>query len=471
MSLPIRAQPPAVSSPPALQSAAPRPRFLLPPGWPLAVAYVGYPLWWLLGLRTFVFLFAAVPMGFELLRRKHLLAPRGFGVWLLFLAWVVGGLVLLDADAPGTKAGTLGTRYLSAGYRLSWYVALTVALLYVGNMTERELPTRRVCRWLSALFIVTVAGGYLGILAPHFQLTAPIEHLVPASIAHNSFFLSLTHPVAAEVQDFLGYAEARPAAPFAYTNDWGANFGLLLPFFVLEWFRSDGGWRRWFGIGVVAAAIVPVIASLNRGLWIGLAAMALFVVLSSARSGHFVALAGLAAGTAVLAIAIAATPLKHTVEKRLEIGQSNSGRTALASRTAGAVIHVSPIVGFGSTRIIQGNFNTIGGGATPDCPQCTPPAMGTQGHIWLVLFSQGFVGVALFFWFLLRRFLPYFRDRDPFAVAACASFVFFLVVIWVYDLLDVPMMTLMLALALLWRMRRPSPPGETAPAVAVEGLG
>ena len=49
--------------------------------------------------------------------------------------------------------------------------------------------------------------------------------------------------------------------------------------------------------------------------------------------------------------------------------------------------------------------DTIGGGATPDCPQCSPPAMGTQGHIWLVLFSQGFVGAALFFWFLLRRFL------------------------------------------------------------------
>ena len=471
MSLPIRSRPPGFPSPLALQRpAAARPRVLLPPGWPLAVAYLGYPLWWLLGLRTFVFLLAAIPMAFELLRRKHLLAPRGFGVWLLFLAWVVGGLVLLGADAPGAKAGTIGTRYLSAGYRLSWYVALTVALLYVGNLTERELPTRRVCGWLSALFIVTVAGGYLGILAPHFQLTSPIEHLVPASVAHNSFFLSLTHPVAAEVQDFLGYAEARPAAPFAYTNDWGANFGLLLPFFVLEWFRSDGGWRRWFGIGVVAAAIVPVIASLNRGLWIGLAVMALLVVLSWARSGHFVALAGLAAGTAVLAIAIAVTPLKHTVEKRLAVGQSNTGRAALASRSVSAMAHASPVVGFGSTRNVQGNFNTIGGGATPDCPQCSPPAMGTQGHVWLVLFSQGFVGAGLFFWFLLRRFLPYFHDREPLAIAACASFTFFLVVTWVYDLLDVPMMTLMLALALLWRMRRPSARGETAPAVAEEGL-
>jgi hypothetical protein len=472
MSLPVRERAPGFGAAPALRRpAAARRRVLLPAGWPLAAAYLGYPLWWLLGLRSFVFLFAAIPLAFALLGRKHLLAPRGFGVWLLFLAWVVGGFVLLGADVPGAKAGHVGTRYLTAGYRLAWYVALTVVILYVGNLSERELSTRRICRWLSALFIVTVAGGYLGIIAPHFQFTSPLERLAPASLAHSAFFLALTHPVAAEVQDFLGYAEARPAAPFAYTNDWGANFGLLLPFFVLEWFRRDGGRRRWVGYGVAAASIVPVVQSLNRGLWIGLGAMALFLVLSSARSGHYVALAGLVAGTTVLAVVIAVTPLKHTFEKRLEVGQSNSGRAALASRSVGAVAHVSPIVGFGSTRDVQGNFNTIGGGATPDCPQCSPPAMGTQGYIWLVLFSQGFVGAGLFFWFTLRRFLPSFRDRDPFAVAAGASFIFFLVVIWVYDLLDVPMMTLMLALALLWRRQRARTAGEVTPAVAGEGFG
>lgn len=471
MSLPIRQEPLRFRSPVAQQRpAAARSRIRLPNGWPLAAAYLGYPLWWLLGVRTFVFLLAAVPLAFALLGRKHLRAPRGFGVWLLFLAWVVVGFVLLGVHAPGAKTGAIGTRYLSDAYRLSWYLALTVVLLYVGNTSEQELPTRRICRWLSALFIVTVAGGYLGLMAPHLQFTSPMERLAPAGLAHSAFFVSLTHPVAAEVQDFLGYAVARPAAPYTYANDWGANFGLLLPFFVLEWFRRDGGWRRWFGIGVVTASIVPVIESLNRGLWIGLGMMALFVVISSARSGRFLALAGLAAGTAILAIAIAATPLKHTFAKRLEVGQSNSGRAALASRSVRAVADVSPIVGFGSTRNVQGNFNTIGGGATPDCPQCSPPAMGTQGHIWLVLFSQGFVGAALFFWFMLRRFFPYFHDRDPLAIAASASFVFFLVVIWVYDLLDVPMMTLMLALAMLWRMRRPSVPGETAAAVGGPGL-
>lgn len=471
MSLPIRPESVPFGSPVALrQPVAARSRILrLPRGWPLAAAYLGYPLWWLLGVRTFVFLLAAIPLAYELLARRNLRAPRGFGVWLLFLAWVVCGFFLLGIHAPGAKVGGVGTRYLTTGYRLAWYTALTIVLLYVGNTSERELSTRRICRWLSALFIFTVAGGYLGILAPHFQLTSLMQRLVPASIAGSAFFVSLSHPIAAEVQDFLGYAVPRPAAPYAYANDWGANFGLLLPFFLLEWLRRDGGWRRWFGIAVVVAAIVPVVESLNRGLWIGLTMMAIFGALSSARSGHYTALAGLAAGAMVLALVIALTPLKHTFERRLAVGQSNRGRSALATRTVRAVADVSPIVGFGSTANVQGNFNTIGGGATPDCPQCSPPAMGTQGHVWLVIFSQGFVGAALFFWFLLRRFLPYFSDRDPLAIAASASFVFFLVVIWVYDLLDVPMMTLILALAMLWRFGRRGERDDGDPPVAVEG--
>lgn len=439
--------------------ALPRPvharRLTLAPGWPLAVAYVGYPLWWLLGLRSFVFLLAAVPMGLALLGRRRLVAPRGFGVWLLFVAWVVGGFALLGVHAPGAKDGGRATQYFSAGYRLAWYVTLTIVVLYVGNLSERELPTRRICRWLSSLFIVTVLGGYLGVVAPHFQFTSPIEHLVPSGVAQSDFFKSLTHPVAAQVQDFLGYSQGRPAAPYYHANDWGANFGLLLPFFVLEWFRRDGGRRRWIGAGVAVAATVPVIESLNRGLWIGLGLMALYVVLSAALSGRYVALGGLAAAAAVVAVLIVATPLKGTIQARLAAGQSNNARAQLASRTVADVADTSPIVGFGSTRNVQGNFNTIGGGATPSCPRCSPPAMGTQGHVWLVLFGQGFVGAALFFWFLLRRFVPYMHDRRPFAIAACASFVFFLVVIWVYDLLDVPLVTLMLALAVLWRMQRP----------------
>lgn len=407
-------------------------------------------------------------MALALARRPRVLAPRGFGAWLLFLAWVAAGLAVLGAHAPGAKDGHVATRLFSAGYRLSWYVALAVVLLYVGNLSERELPARRICRWLSVLFIVTVAGGYLGMLAPHLAFTSPIERLAPTGIANNAFFKSLTHPVAAQVQTFLGFAEARPAAPFGHTNDWGANFGLLLPFFVLEWLRKDGGWRRPAGLAILAAAAVPVVYSLNRGLWLGLSVMAVYAAVRAAAGGRFLALGGLLSAGAVLAAAIALTPLGGLLQDRLATPHSNNARATLSSRTVDAVIHGSPIAGYGSTRNVEGNFTTIGGGATEDCPRCAPPAMGTQGHVWLVVFGQGLVGAALFFWFILRRFVPYLRDRRPLAAAVCASMVFFLVVMWVYDLLDAPMFIVMIGLALLWRLSRGDPSGQP-PALSPGG--
>ncbi len=54
-------------------------------GWPLAVAFIGYPIWWILGVGEFVLLVAAGCMAYELLHRREIKAPRGFGWWFLFL--------------------------------------------------------------------------------------------------------------------------------------------------------------------------------------------------------------------------------------------------------------------------------------------------------------------------------------------------------------------------------------------------
>jgi hypothetical protein len=153
------------------------------------------------------------------------------------------------------------------------------------------------------------------------------------------------------------------------------------------------------------------------------------------------------------------TPLGARVALRLATPHSNAGRAELASRTVEAVVQASPVTGFGSTRDVASNFSSIADGSTPQCPDCGPPPLGTQGYIWLVLFCQGILGAALFFAFLVRRSLPYLRDRSPLASAVCAAVAFFLVSMWTYDLLDAPMFTLMIGLALLWRMRRPAPAG------------
>src|SRR5205085_2674838 len=78
------------------------------------------------------------------------------------------------------------------------------------------------------------------------------------------------HPSAAQLQEVLGYTSPRPSAPFGYTNTWGNCLGLLLGWFVVSWFAERKSLRRALGLAILAVGAIPVVYSLNRGLWIGL---------------------------------------------------------------------------------------------------------------------------------------------------------------------------------------------------------
>ena len=109
-----------------------------------------------------------------------------------------------------------------------------------------------------------------------------------------------------------------------------------------------------------------------------------------------------------------ASPLGNLAEQRADNQHSNNRRGMLLTETVGSVSQGSPLVGFGSTRDVQGSFSSIAGGATPDCPACGVPPLGTQGHLWLVLFSQGWLGLAFFLLFVvlaLIRSRPVSHDQ------------------------------------------------------------
>jgi len=53
----------------ALDSVALTQRRLLKPGWALFVLFVGFPIWWALGLGGFIWPVMAFPMLLSLLRR------------------------------------------------------------------------------------------------------------------------------------------------------------------------------------------------------------------------------------------------------------------------------------------------------------------------------------------------------------------------------------------------------------------
>jgi hypothetical protein len=109
------------------------------------------------------------------------------------------------------------------------------------------------------------------------------------------------------------------------------------------------------------------------------------------------------------------------------------------------------VAGFGSTRDVQGSFFSIAGGSRPDCPACGVPPLGTQGHLWMVLFSQGLVGLVLFLGFFGRQALAFRRGRSPTHLAGMCVLLFFGLQLFVYDTLGMPLFIVMIAVALMWR--------------------
>lgn len=419
------------------------------PGWPLTALLVPYPLWWALGLGTLIVFVLAVPMVVHLWRRRPVRVPPGFGLWLLFLLWVVLSTSMLGVDPPGTLPGGAGDRLVSVVFYLAGYVVVAVALLYLGNLTEEEYPRARLVRQLGWLFVVVAAGGLLGTLAPTFEFTSPVEMLLPASVAQDQFVQSLVHPVAAQMQDVLGYATGRPAAPFGYTNIWGYALTILLGFFVVSWLRRPGP-RRLAGVVILGLSVMPVVASLNRGVWIGVGVVVVFTVLWLARNGNVAGLVAFGVAVAVAGALLIASPLTTVMQERLDNPHSNGIRSFTITRTL-ETTEYSPVLGFGSSRRPLGSNNSIAVGRDADCQTCGNPPLGSTGQLWLLLISHGYVGTALYLGYQVRSLWAFRRDRTAFAGAAVLAIVLPFLYMLLYSAVVVPLLITFLSIGLLWR--------------------
>jgi hypothetical protein len=336
--------------------------------------FVLFPLWWAMGLSAFVWPIFAVPMALSLLR-GHVRAPRGFGVWLLFLLWVLGSATQLGEASRG----------ITFGYRVAIYLAATTIFLYVYNASREALPDRRVILALALFWMVVAAGGFLGLVAPRFEFTSPVEALLPGGLARNQFLHQLVHPAAAQVQDIFGYDTARPKAPFEYTNVWGAVFALTMPFVILAWSVTRSQLWRWAIRVCLVAAVVPVAASLNRGLWLSLGLGLVYAAARMAAAGRVRPLLGLLIGLAIAVGVVLASPLGNLIEARFETSHSVRGRGTLYSEATEGALQ-SPLLGFGAPR--------------PSESDPSLPEVGTHGQLWLVMYSHGFPGLAFYLgWF------------------------------------------------------------------------
>lgn len=427
----------------------PRRRVLFGPGWPLSALFVLFPLWWVLGLSHFIFFILSIVMAYELLRRRPVYAPMAFGLWLLFLAVVLAGVTLLWVQPPGTVPASGLGRLVPYVYHAAWYLSLTVVALYVLNLPERELSSQRVMRLLGLMFVYTILGGFAGLLLPHVDFPSLLELVLP--IPRQGFVSTLVHPSLVSASEFLGYDQPRPSAPFSYPNAWGNNVGMYLPFFVATWLGRDAGWRRPYGIVILTLSVVPIAYSLNRGLWLGLFIALIAISIKFATMGSTRILQVTAGILTVGVVIFISTPLYDTVTLRVNTPHSNDRRSTVATDVIIKTADLSPLLGYGETRQVSGSFESIAGGETPNCHQCAAPPLGTQGFLWRLIFTTGLLGTIFFLGFIASQLLRFAPMRDPVALTGCVVILMALVFSLVYDSLEAPLYTVMIAIGLLNR--------------------
>ncbi len=430
---------------------------MLVPGWPLKYLLVAFPLWWVLGLTTLIFPLLAVPMVVQLRRMRPIAVPPWFGLWFLFLIWQLVALFGMSSSPPGTYPGSVLGRLISVALGGVEYAGVTATLLYVGNLPRDParggVSQAAIARWMGWLFLTVLAGGFLGVLSPNLQFSSLTELLLPRSVTSNAFVRTLIHPVAAQVQSLIGTNDPRPAAPFGYTNLWGNAISIVLVWFVAAWVVPGTGWRRWLYAAVAATSTVPIIVSLNRGLWIGIGATVVWILLrelSMGKVGRVLAVV-VAAGAAGTGVAL--SPLAAVINERLNHGASNDIRAFVAHLSVVAIQH-SPVFGYGGVRHAIGSPASIAVGPSPRCGSCGGVPTGSTGDLWSVLFNQGIVGALLYFGFFAMILATYWRARGIYNEAALVTVALVFVYMLFYSCLPVAPTLTMIAVGVLWRGHR-----------------
>jgi hypothetical protein len=414
----------------------------LPYGWPLYTAFGLFPVWYLLGFGSMIWFFLAIPMTFSLIARSKVKIPRGFGLFMLFFIWMSATVIQLQGQSVD--------RLFGFAYRAGLYYSAAVWCLYIFNAPKRLLPTRTILKVMTVMWVVVVAGGWLGILSPTMEFTTLAEKVMPKGLQDNELVYTLIHPKVAEVQSFLGYDVARPQAPFDFSNNWGANFALLLPFVCAFWGQMRTLTRRNLLRLVAVGSLVPVVFSLNRTLWL---ALIVILVYGGAR---FAVRGKKGAFQAICAVAIVGYlmfnfgPTGKLIADRARVAHSNSGRALLYNEAKDSV-EKSPLLGYGAPRPSQNNPNL--------------PPVGTQGQFWLVFFSHGFPGAIFFVSFAVYALVRTRRAKTNAALWCHISLLVGIVIMPFYGWLHMQVHVFLIAFALASReMVDPDePPAVEAP--------
>lgn len=412
------------------------------PAWPFVLMIGWMPLWFLTGLAGFTWVIFALPMAASLVRRRDLIAPKGSGLWLLFLIAVVGSVFSIT-DVPRMSGWVL---------RIGYYLSATFFALYILNGRE-GLPVWKVIRAFTILWMATVFGGYLAFVLGDFAYRSPVAYLMPSALASNDLIAALIRPGFADLQDIIGFPVPRPKAPFPYTNSWGSMLALLTPFGLigLKNARQLGLPPKLLRI-TLYASVLPGVISLNRGLWLSLGLGLCYAAVRLGLAGQSRALRNLIIAAVIGLTGFAVTPLGGIVETRIETGHSNDDRFELATDAIDGA-RERPLFGWGGPRPNDRNL----------------PSVGTHGQAWFVMFSYGFVGFVGYFGSLAS--VAWHTRRQASVEGLWAHVVIVIGLIQAPFYLHVPhqMFTMLAAAAIAIRLQQS--PSITGPVLPHPGVG
>lgn len=395
--------------------------------WPLVVLSAGLPALFLAGLASFAWALPGAVFGAALLRRREVRLARGGGLLVALVVWI--GLSGLQVS--GTPALVL------FGYRWSLFLSLAMTFLWLCATPRSVVSDEAVIRVVGWTWPVLMAFGALALLLPDVAVSSPFLRALPSGLGNHPLAIDLATIRFSELQQFLGYPVSRPSAPFAYANTWGSAAGITLPFFVLDRIVGQTGARQRTGLLILALSTVPVVMSLNRGLWLSCGVAVAYVALRRAASGDARSVARLVALSAVVVGAVLMSPLGDVIDDRFErSGASNESRASVAVEAVESGLE-SPLLGYGapSSRLEEGQVS-----------------VGSHGLLWYLIYSHGFVAAGLFVAWLAgsaRRGLLLASDRGMWMTAVLLIGG---VQMFVYDMLPLAVL-LGVAAGLVWRCR------------------
>ena len=368
------------------------PALLLPYGWPIYLICYGFPVLWLLGLAEFIWPIVGLAMLISLtMQRKSIRVPKGFAIYALFLMWVVVSAIGLHGG--GTTTGSTADKIVGFIYRFCLYCSAPIFGLYIFNAPKRLLPNKAVVQAMVVFWLVVVGGGFLGLALPHLQITTVMAKLIPKHFQGNSFVSNLVHPKTAQIQSFLGFPVPRPAAPFVFTNDWGGNYALLVPFLLAAWINNERIGRNPIVRLAIPLSLIPVIVSLNRTLWASLALIAIYgAIRFGARRQVMTVIRGAFVVGLLGGMLVFLSPIHTLIADRLAHPHSNQGRANLYNQSIGLAMQ-KPLLGWGGPQ--QSAVTDVKSSAYKH------PDAGTQGQFWTILVSNGMPATALFFGYLI----------------------------------------------------------------------